>query len=409
MSLTLHIALKDVYRLRWVLLLWIVAIASELALASIQATVDFEGHVPFFMAAWTFGNVFIPVIGYGLVMGLQDDDPVTEGDAFWMTRPIAGGRLLAAKALVLVLFCFVPVLVCVPFWLSHNFGLALLGSSSAQVLWRQLLISLLAVPFAVVSSSGSKFVANTLIGAVALLGLALLYRLLEGSGLPGTLGPVPVVVPRGWLILAVWLTASVSIALNQYHRRRTRFSVAILVAAVVACFAIFTWRGHNGTLPKASTASQASSQQITEVAVREAAQIALDGRTIRILSVIPDFSRLIVVEVSESEPDATNGFPGSLGEAAGAASVQEHYLLVSRDDGRAVTADAARNPEELHAGRLRYFRTTLVFNPARDLPGEVPTNMAPWLEHAVLVKVEGRATGLVPPKGPPPTHQASKK
>ena len=109
MNLTLHIAIKDFYRLRWALLLWVVAIASELALASIQATLDIEGHVPFYMAAWTFGNIFIPVISFGLVMGLQDDDPVTEGDAFWMTRPITGARLLSAKALVLGLLCLIPV------------------------------------------------------------------------------------------------------------------------------------------------------------------------------------------------------------------------------------------------------------------------------------------------------------
>ncbi len=400
MSLTLHIAFKDVYRLRWALLLWVVAIASELALGSIQATLDVEGHVPFYMAAWTFGNVFIPVISYGLVMGLQDDDPVTEGDAFWMTRPITGGRLLSAKALVLVLLCFVPVLVCVPFWLGHNFGLALLGRSSAQVLWRQVLISLIAVPFAVVSSSGGKFVTNTLIGAVALLGLALLYRLLEGSGLPGT--PGPILVTRGWGILAVWLIASAAIALNQYHRRRTKLSATILAAAMISCFGISKWWNLSGTFPTASVTPQVSPPQMTEVAFREGAQITLDGRTIRILSFIPDFSHTIVVEVSESEPDATSGFPWSLGEVAGASSAQEHYLLVSQEDGRAMTAVSARNPEDLHAGRLRYFRTTLVFNPSRDLHGEVPTNMAPWLEGAVLVKVVGRATGLFRLKGPLP-------
>jgi hypothetical protein len=401
-NLTLHIAIKDCYRLRWALLLWVVAIASELALASIQATLDVEGHVPFYMAAWTLGNIFIPVIGYGLVMGLQDDDPVTEGDAFWMTRPISGGRLLSAKALVLALLCLVPVLVCVPFWLSHDFGLALLGRSSAEVLWRQVLISLLAVPLAVVSSSGGKFVTNTLIGAVTLLGLALLYPLLEGSSLPEIAAPV--LVQRGWLILAVWLSASAAIALNQYYRRRTRLSVAILVAAVIACFAISKWWSRSGAFPAAPVEHHLPAPQLTEVAVRGGAKVVLDGRTLRILSVIPDFSGTIVIEVSESEPDAEIGFPRSLGETAVVPSAREHYLLVSQDDGRTMTADAARKPEELHAGGLRYYRTTLVFNPSRDLSGEVPTNMAPWLEGAVLVKVEGRASGLFRLKGPPPSR-----
>ena len=405
MNLTFHIALKDVYRLRWALLLWVVTIASELALASIQATLDVEGHVPFYMSAWTLGNIFIPVIGYGLVMGLQDDDPVTEGDAFWMTRPITGGRLLSAKALVLALLCLVPVLVCVPFWLSHDFGLALLGPSSAEMLWRQGLISLLAVPLAVVSSSGAKFVTNTLIGVVTLLGLALLYPLLEGSSLPEITAPV--LVQKGWLILAVWLIASAAIALNQYYRRRTKLSATILLAAVIACFAIAKWWHGSGALRTATATPHASAPQLTEVAARAGATVVLKGRTLRILSVIPDFSSMVMIEVSESEPDTASAFPRSLGQAAAGSSAQEHYLLVSQDDGRAMTAEVTRNPEVLHAGGLRYFRTTLVFNPSRDLPGEVPTNMAPWLEDAVLVKVEGRAAGLFRLKGAPPP-QASR-
>jgi hypothetical protein len=315
-----------------------------------------------------------------------------------MTRPITGGRLLSAKALVLALLCLVPVLVCVPFWLSHDFGLALLGRSSAEVIWRQVLISLLAVPLAVVSPSGGKFVTYTIIGAVTLLGLALLYRLLEGSSPPETAAPV--LVHRGWLILAVWLASSAAMALNQYSRRRTRLSAAILLAAVVACFAISKWWSGSGAAP---AAPQAPVPQLTEVAVREGAKVVLEGRTLRILSVIPDFSSAVVIEVSESEPDAAGGFPRSLGKAPVAPSAQEHYLLVSQDDGRAMTAEVARKPEELRAGGLRYFRTTLVFNPSRDLPGKVPTNMTPWLEGAVLVKVEGRAAGLFRLKGPPPS------
>ena len=400
MNLTLHIALKDLYRLRWVLLLWVVAIAGELALASIQATLDVEGHVPFYMAAWTLGNLFIPLIGYGLVMGLQDDDPVTEGDAFWMTRPITGARLLSAKALVLGLLCFVPVLVCVPFWLSHNFGLALLGRSSAEALWGQMLISLLAVPLAVVSSSGARFVTNTLIGAVTLLGLALLYRLLSGSGPSGISGPA--LVHRGWLILAVWLVASAAMALNQYCRRQTKFSAAILAAAVAACFALSKGWYPGGPFPTEPEKPRAARPEMTEVAVRGGASVALRGRSLRVMSVIPDFSGRVVVEVSESEPDVNRAFPWSLAKEPVAPSAQEHYLLVSQDDGRAMTGTAARNPEVLHAGGLRYFRTTLSFNPAKDLSGQVPTNMAPWLEGAVLIKVRGRAAGLFQPKGPQP-------
>lgn len=402
MSLTWHIVRKDLYRLRWVILLWVVAMAGELALAAIQATLDLEGHQLFFMASWTFGNVFIPVFGFGLVMGVQDDDPVTEGDAFWMTRPITGGRLLSAKALVLVLFCIVPLAVTIPFWLSHDFGLDALGRSSLQVLWRQALISLLAVPFAVISSSGASFVRNTLVGAVALIGLVLLHRLIQGDARPGT--PDAVLVSRGWIILAVWVVSAGAMALNQYLRHRTRLSVAIFVSAACACFAVSKWWDASAPLMVGAGASAATEAApvMLEIPAHEGAQGVRDGRAARILSIIPDFSGTVVIEVSESEPERGPSYPESLAEPADPGFAREHYLLVSRDDGRAMTAEITRYPEELHAGRLRYFRTTLVFNPRRDLPGTIPTNMAPWIDGAVLVKVEGRDAGMFKVKEAPP-------
>ena len=57
---------------------------------------------------------------------------------------------------------------------------------------------------------------------------------------------------------------------------------------------------------------------MTEIAVRGGANVALRGRTMRVMSVIPDFSGMIVVEVSESEPDANRAFPWSLAEAPAA-------------------------------------------------------------------------------------------
>jgi hypothetical protein len=392
MSLTWHIIRKDVTRLRWVILLWVVALAGEMTLASLQATLDVEGHVLFYMAAWTFGNVFIPVIGYGLVMGLQDDDPVTEGDSFWMTRPITGGRLLSAKALLLALFCMLPVAISVPFWLSHDFGLGALRQSSLHVLWRQVLISLLAVPFAVISSSGAKFVTNTLVGAVAVLGLVLFYHLVADNG--PSLIPDSVLVSRGWVILAIWVVASGSTALNQYYRHRTQRSVAILITAAFACFAVSLWWDRSAPASLTVEPARHAEPVLVELAARAGAHVSRDGHTVRIISVIPDFSRTVVLEVSESEPESSAAYPVSLSENPDPPHPQEHYLLVSQDDGRAMTAEVTRSPEELNADRVRYFRSTLVFSPYRDLPGSVPSNMAPWLEGAVLVKVEGRDAAL---------------
>ncbi len=69
------------------------------------------------------GYVINPMIAYFLVGSLVFADPLVERDAFWITRPISGGQLLAAKAagafLMIVLF---PVLVSLPWWIDCGLG-----------------------------------------------------------------------------------------------------------------------------------------------------------------------------------------------------------------------------------------------------------------------------------------------
>jgi hypothetical protein len=394
MSLTWHIARKDIYRLRWIVLLWVVVLVSEMALASIEAGLDADVHTPFYMAAWTFGYVFAPVIAFGLVMAVQDDDPVTQADAFWMTRPIAGARLLCAKALVLVLFCLLPVVVTLPFWLAHDFGIRAIGRAAVEILWSQLLITAAAVPFAALSASGSKFILNIGIGTLALVLLGIALHLSEPS--EPSHAPDSVLVSRAWIILCIWVVASAATVLNQYLGRRTRRSVLILAAAAAFGFAAARWPGAEG--PPASAAlpddRPKSAPAKAEVTARAGDAVTRGGRSIKVISVTPDFTRGLVVEISESEPDRSAGFPQALADSEPSRRATERYLLVSQDDGRAMTAEAIRGPEELRAARLRYFRTTLVFKPDRDLAGNLPTNVVKWAQNALLIKVTGRDTGL---------------
>lgn len=386
MSLTWHIVRKDLLRLRWVLLLWVVAIVAQLCLATIQSSLDEKGHVLFYAAAWTFGSIFVPVIGFGLVMGLQDDDPVAATDAFWITRPITGGRLLGAKALALALLCLVPVFVDAPFWVIHDFGPQLLGRAAVRTLTLQAFIAMLAVPFAIISANGSRFVMNVMLGGAILVALMLLYGLLgPGSPRPDS---ETARLSRALILVLIWTAAIVALAFNQYCRRRLRLSIAILAGAVAVGFAVSRWSNADFAHTP-SYRDPANPQDPLVLGAGEGAAIVRDGFTMRIVSITPNDPHGVVIEVSESAPETAGVNARGPGDRTGADPNSERYRLTNRDDGRSMAAQVARSQEELHAGSLRYFRTTLVFDPFKELAGNVPANMATWVKGADLVKASG--------------------
>ena len=241
MNLTAHIVRKDLFRLRWVLVLWVVALTTRMALASVQAELDVTGYYPFYAMAWVFGLLFLPVLGFGLVMGAQSDDPTSDTDAFWITRPISGGRLLGARCVLLVLLGTIPPLATAPWWIAHGFGASQLAAAFLQLARWQLVLTAVALPFAALSSTSTRFVMGVMLAAVGAFSLVLAVRFFSsGPSVP----PVPgVLESRAWVVLALWLAAGLAVVLIQFLTRRTALSVALLLAVLVAaCVAGCCWR-----------------------------------------------------------------------------------------------------------------------------------------------------------------------
>jgi hypothetical protein len=239
MRVACHIVRKDLYRLRWILLLWIVIMAGSITVATLQTGLDHETYFPFYVAAFMFASVLVPLIGFGLVMGLVHDDPVADIDAFWITRPVSNRQLLAAKSIALGLLWLLPVVISIPLWLRHGYNVNQLGQAAWQTLQLQMIMAALAVPLAVLAPSGSKFVMNILLAGAGLLLLALI----SGLGGPREGGPISegLMRTRGWVIVSIWLVTSGVVVVSQFFGRRTRRSWAIMVVAAIAGFAVVKW------------------------------------------------------------------------------------------------------------------------------------------------------------------------
>ena len=67
-----------------------------------------------------FGDVLLV---FSVVRGLVHEDALAGDKAFWITRPVTGCQLLAAKAINLFLICVVcPLALLVPTWFGFGFN-----------------------------------------------------------------------------------------------------------------------------------------------------------------------------------------------------------------------------------------------------------------------------------------------
>ncbi|MGI9243984.1 MAG: hypothetical protein ACR2RV_24520, partial [Verrucomicrobiales bacterium] len=105
---------KDLTHQRWALLAWVVLLVVHLLVSGFQILRHVPNPQPStdqfaeLVAAWV---VFLPTLF--IILGVQSDTPVGTS-AFWLTRPLRGGQLLAAKALYVTLF-FVVLPLAVEF------------------------------------------------------------------------------------------------------------------------------------------------------------------------------------------------------------------------------------------------------------------------------------------------------
>src|SRR5262245_4683909 len=128
MRLAWHIALKDLRRAALPAGLWLAFLMAAmlwfragLPAAEGNLSAGITGWMSL-MSIWTQLIVSVQlVIAYVLAGALALDDTPVGTDGFWMTRPLANGRLLTAKVMASVLlFVVAPIFVLTPLWLASG-------------------------------------------------------------------------------------------------------------------------------------------------------------------------------------------------------------------------------------------------------------------------------------------------
>jgi hypothetical protein len=245
MKQILHIFKKDI-RLLWpAILMVLLLVAALFSISAYLMTFDPQsisrasnaGGKLAILLSFLFG--FIPLGWFVLVFSVVLAERLAGETQFWITRPYEWKKLLASKLLFIVSFVYLPFPTACLVFLAGSGNLSHSTTTNVLILlgWVSLVTTGLVLPTAAaasVSASADRMMLNIFYGGASMIAATSIPRWLRPESNPG---PVSV---RICFALALLICGAV--VLLQYARRRTRLSVALLVAipVLICAISIFT-------------------------------------------------------------------------------------------------------------------------------------------------------------------------
>ena len=252
MSLILHLVRKDFRRVRVMLGIWCpILILSVVLDATIEQSLDGRGPAQNVgtpssteLDLAVFVLVGLVVICFDLLMRaaivskLVHDDATVGSTAFWLSRPITGGTLLASKAILLAL-SIIPADIAVQ--LAASIRLSGSPSPSPEVFLMPVISTAVFMMLAVLTPSLTRMVVLGGIMAVVTGGayLVLSWLAVPLIGGEGIVEAATRAVTRNapWLML---LGVCVAVICHQYLTRRTKRSLVIAFSGIPAFLLLLT-------------------------------------------------------------------------------------------------------------------------------------------------------------------------
>jgi hypothetical protein len=237
MKLTWHIVLKDLRRL-WP---WLAVLVGAML----------ARYTNFYTPGSAPGNIEpislydaeqIDFVLFGLSLfttalsaaALVHQDAVTGSRAFWLTRPISGLRLLAAKTLTFTLaLLLLPLVVQVGWWLTQNYSLGDITAQIPSMFTRHAGIAFASFCFAFLTRNLGSFILTTLVTSFVIVA-AHAFLVDEWLKLPSRADAFN---RERLQLIAVLITLPVCV-IHQYTTRRTRRTLVMLGATLVLSLAI---------------------------------------------------------------------------------------------------------------------------------------------------------------------------
>ncbi len=236
MNLTWHIVKKDLRRMAWPVSGWLAFVAAALVWLgamhmpedSVRAG-DFYNWINGLGGLKTWAVIMQVVTAALLAAHLMLEDATVGTMGFWLTRPIARGRMLAAKLMAGGLLLVVaPVIALTPVWLANGFSLGETAMAAGEFAAWQIALVVLAFAVASLTKNLAQFffaatgmaVAFAMVVSIASLAWQLPFQdsdLLRSRQMLTLFAPVPFMLAvLGWQVFtrrtkAGWIAVGVGL------------------------------------------------------------------------------------------------------------------------------------------------------------------------------------------------------
>jgi hypothetical protein len=269
MNLAWHIAKTDFRRLRLPLALWVVTIATKIAtgfwlLRGGSDAVEFKDIT---IAGYVCVGLEI-ALGYLLVALLVHGDPAIGTKAFWLTRPISGGRLFIAKGAGLVaIFGVVPFLISLPWWVACHLTPRELAMAAVEMWVWHAVVVVVSLPIATLTADLARYFMWTLV-TIFLTAEVFVFKLIPAITPVVGVGQ-DIQATRAILGLLVLVVASLTGTVAQFVARKTPRSISILLAGLLATGAVtFFWPWSLFSRPAAAATASAATVPAADLQMR---------------------------------------------------------------------------------------------------------------------------------------------
>jgi hypothetical protein len=249
MNLTLHLVRYDLVRMRVWLIGWLVVLLLPIAAGTMLMVAGpvSAGRMPW-QERLAILTGFQVLVGYILTLLVLQEHRLVGTSQFWLTRPIARGRLLASKLIgVTLMVALLPVLVSVPWWLWCGLGLAHMAQAAFEIVAVMMLVALLGGLMAVVTDSLARALLWTVVLVGVLLFVMLYFTVLNAATMRSG-HDFSLMISRSIVAASAVALMAAGVVIAQFFLRRRGWWLGV-AGAVTVVLLLFAFRWPRGWIP----------------------------------------------------------------------------------------------------------------------------------------------------------------
>lgn len=283
MRLVWHMVRTDVRRMWLPLMFWVFLLAAKNELGAFMSAgagvdaVQFEA-----LGFWVYALAgFGALVNFVLVALLVQDDALVGTRMFWATRPIAGGRLLAAKLIgAALMFGVLPVVVSLRWWIVCGYDAKEIARAVVAMLDCQIVVVLPALVLAAITENVNRFLAGALAIAVGIEAwTSVIIPWWEMAGGRRAQAMTGVITTQIGLVFLIGGAATIFVIAQQFLRRRLDRSSMALALATISIGAVmyfWSWDWSRMWSPMKSISPQAAAITVAVTGAEIGEQVAVN-------------------------------------------------------------------------------------------------------------------------------------